>query len=74
MKKIYIVFFSIIFFGCSFDNKSGIWENENKVLKKNNELFREFKKISISTNILEKNINLKKKFEFNLSNPKTRFL
>ena len=73
MKKIYIVFFSIIFFGCSFDNKSGIWENENKVLKKNNELFREFKKISISTNILEKNINLKKKFEFNLSNPKTNF-
>ena len=34
MKLFYILIFSILLQSCSFDNKSGIWKNENEVLVK----------------------------------------
>ena len=39
------LFFLIIFQGCSFDNKSGIWKNnDNTVIKKVN-VFDDFEKL-----------------------------
>ena len=42
------IFYSICNFlsSCSFDNKSGIWKNENLITKDNNDSFKEFKKLS----------------------------
>ena len=64
------LFFLIIFQGCSFDNKSGIWKNnDNTVIKKVN-VFDDFEKLYTE----EKNFNLlvnpKSTLNINLSNPK----
>ena len=54
--------FVILFFlnNCSFDNKSGIWKNENSI--SNNEdtnIFKDFKKISSSREQYAENISIK---------------
>ena len=58
-------FFIILFFlnSCSFDNKTGIWNNENKISDdKQNQIFKDFKKISSSIKTFNENIPIKKKF------------
>ena len=59
MKIIYTLFIFLIFQHCSFDNKSGIWKNEESPSEKTekNKLFNEFKTLSISENIFNKEIN-----------------
>ena len=62
----------IIFFlnNCSFDNKSGIWKNENSI--SNNEdtnVFKDFKKISSSREQYAENISIKPEFVFKLEKP-----
>ena len=37
MRLLYILIFSILLQSCSFDNKSGIWKNENEVLVQKND-------------------------------------
>ncbi len=68
------IFFSLIFLiftNCSFDQKSGIWNNENQVDKSEQSPYSEFKNISIiKKDSLEKNIDLKNDFKFSLSTPK----
>ena len=44
MKLFYVLVILIIFQSCSFDNKTGIWKNENSISNKDNDLFNEFKK------------------------------
>ena len=43
----YFVFFLFIF-GCSFDNKTGIWKNENSIkeIKKIDDTFKGFKNLN----------------------------
>ena len=49
MRIIFIVSLSFILINCSFDNKTGIWKNENTSLDdKEDKIFSDFKKISIS--------------------------
>ena len=48
MKLFHALIILIFFQNCSFDNKSGIWKNENIKTKKNDDIFKEFKKISKS--------------------------
>ena len=70
MKLFYVLIISIFFFSCSFDNKTGIWENENKVIKKGeNNIFKDFKKITFSEEVFDKIITLDKKFKFDISEP-----
>ena len=64
--------FVILFFlnNCSFDNKSGIWKNENSI--SNNEdtnVFKDFKKISSSREQYAENISIKPEFVFKLEKP-----
>ncbi len=61
----FILIFSLIFLlqNCSFDNKSGIWENEKTSTKKNN-VFKDFKPINISNKSFQKIIPIKKDFKF----------
>ena len=65
MKLFYVLVILIIFQSCSFDNKTGIWKNENSISNKDNDLFNEFKKISISefkSYLNKKNINVRNDF------------
>jgi outer membrane protein assembly factor BamB len=64
MKNKILFLFIIIFYSCSFDNKSGIWKNENLSTKDNSNSFREFKKLSISYNPYNKIVNIQKNFKF----------
>ena len=72
--KLTLVFLIIFFLNnCSFDNKTGIWDNEKSILKKENDQFKDFKKLSNSQVIFNKTVPLQKEFEIqmpNLINPK----
>ena len=46
MKLFYILIFSILLQSCSFDNKSGIWKNENEVLVKKKDPLSNFESLS----------------------------
>ena len=66
MKFFYYFIICIFLINCSFDNKSGIWKNENsEILKKANNPFSEFKKFNNldeqynKTVIFDKNIEIK---------------
>ena len=69
--KLYFILIIIFFLNnCSFDNKTGIWEEDNPLKKnKDYEIFKDFKKISSSKEIFEETIIFKKNFNFNLSKP-----
>ena len=73
MKLFYVLVILIIFQSCSFDNKTGIWKNENSISNKDNDLFNELKKISISEDTFNEEITLKKSFKFQKSNPVDNF-
>ena len=67
-----LFFFSILFVllqHCSFDNKSGIWKNENSVAEIENEdgVFQDFKTISSTKETFNEIIPLKKNFKITLS-------
>ncbi len=65
--RLFYFFFTIIFLvGCSFDNKSGIWENDSsQTYKKQSELFGDFKKFSSTQSKFNKTVTLDKNFSFN---------
>lgn len=64
MKLIFILFIFLYLSSCSFDNKSGIWINENLNLKKK-ENFTEFETLISSKESFYEIIKLKKNFNFN---------
>ncbi len=64
MKNKILFLFIILLYSCSFDDKSGIWKNENLISKENNDSFSEFKKLSITYSPFNKIIKIKKNFEF----------
>ena len=73
MKFICILIFLFFLNNCSFDNKTGIWENENSIIGKNDNTSNEFKDFSaLSTTIkpFNQTINLKEEFSLNFSLPK----
>ena len=50
---------------CSFDNKSGIWKNENSITTSDN-IFSEFKKISYSKKLFDKTIPILGGYNFEI--------
>ena len=70
--KFYHLIILFFIFGCSFDNKTGIWKNEN-ILSKKNDPFEDFVEINVSTNNFKKIIAKKKDFKFKLENPINNF-
>ena len=54
MKLFYILIFSILLQSCSFDNKSGIWKNENEVLAKKKDPLDNFKSLSSAKDQFDK--------------------
>tara|TARA_B100001248_G_scaffold172182_1_gene130484 strand:+ start:6475 stop:7800 length:1326 start_codon:yes stop_codon:yes gene_type:complete len=53
---------------CSFDNKSGIWKNENELSNEENKEFSSFEKLSLETKMFDEIIELKPNYKFNLTN------
>ena len=66
--KIYYYLIIFLFINCSFDNKSGIWENQNTASKKSKDQFSQFKDISSTKEAFDKIIDIDKKFVFKTSN------
>ena len=62
MKLSLNIFFSLLLFSCSFDNKTGIWNNENNPLNKNknDKIFSAFKTLSTQNDSFNKIIPLDK--------------
>ena len=67
MKFLYALVILFLFNSCSFDNKSGIWKNENSITNnKDDNIFKDFEKIISSTETFNDVIQLDTKFIFNL--------
>lgn len=67
MKLFYIFIILILFQNCSFDNKSGIWKDENNILNddsNDNDLFKEFETLSTSGKSFDKIIPIDNSFKF----------
>lgn len=71
----FFIFFLIIsiLYACSFDDKSGIWQNQNDTLMNKKDQFKDFKKISISTERFDKEIILDKKSNVQTLKPINNF-
>ena len=64
--KIFFYILVIIFLqNCSFDNKSGIWENSSTEIKKTDKNFKDFKQVVLENeNFFNDVVELKKGFKF----------
>ena len=70
MKLLYSLIVLLFLNSCSFDNKTGIWKNNNEILVKkdsNEKILKDFKTLSISNELFNKEIPLNNKFKFKLS-------
>ena len=67
MKSILVLLALIFFQSCSFDNKSGIWINENDGFKTKDNSYNEFKTLSSLDQTFNEKIEIDKNFKFNLS-------
>ena len=68
-------YFVILFFisNCSFDNKTGIWKSETSISKKDNNVFKEFKKISTETDVFNEIIEFENNKIIQISKPVENF-
>ena len=69
MKFCLIILVLIFLQQCSFDNKTGIWKNENNIGKSENVIFKDFKEVVTSDSTFEKEIILNKNLKIFLSKP-----
>ena len=70
MKLFYSLIILFLLTSCSFDNKTGIWKNENEDYEKNSNLFKDFKSISILKDNFNEIITLDSKTKIKISAPK----
>ena len=61
MKKYFFILSFILIYQCSFDDKSGIWKNNNYSYEEKS-IFSEFKTLSSSEDVFSKIITLDKKY------------
>jgi hypothetical protein len=70
LMKFYFIFIVIFFLNnCSFDTKSGIWKSDKVLVKKNDEIFKEFKKIQIEEDVFNEEIFFDNKSNLKISKP-----
>ena len=60
MKIILAIIFFIYLSNCSFDTKSGIWQNNNKIDAKRNDRFKDFITLNTGEKLFNEVIELKK--------------
>ena len=61
--KLFYVLLILLLANCSFDNKTGIWKNED-VLSKDNDDFKDFESLNIEKENFKEIINTDKNFKF----------
>lgn len=66
MKIFYLLIALIFLKSCSFDNKTGIWDSNQSISKKN-DIFKEFKTFSLKEEQFNEIIPFNKSFNFKLS-------
>tara|TARA_Y100000768_G_scaffold388121_2_gene382300 strand:+ start:364 stop:1689 length:1326 start_codon:yes stop_codon:yes gene_type:complete len=66
MRLLFIIVLFFILNNCSFDNKTGIWNSTEKQSKKKENIFREFKSLSINEKNFNQVINLNKNYTFKI--------
>ena len=68
----FLGFFIILVFlqNCSFDDKSGIWKNENNISDKKEDQFKDFKVLSTRNSSFNKIIPYKENLKFIINKPK----
>ena len=66
--RLFLIFLIFIFFqNCSFDNRSGIWKSESKVLKEDDlGNLSQFKDLTSDKSAFKKELSIKDNFNFNL--------
>ena len=69
MKLFAIFVIFVLFNNCSFDNKSGIWKNENNATGFPKDENQEFKTLSLRNEAFDKKINIKESFRFRIEDP-----
>ena len=69
MKLILFFIITIFLYNCSFDNKSGIWKNENQVSKQKKSIYSGFEKLNTSKENFYQIIPLKRTVSFRLGPP-----
>ncbi len=73
MKLFFALIILFFFHGCSFDNKTGIWNNSNITKNKDNAFLKDFKKISSSDTLFNKIIPAEKNLKLILSKPTSNY-
>ena len=66
MKFFLTLVFLVILSNCSFDNKSGIWQNNNKANSKKDDKFKDFEKLYTETKSFESIIEPDDNLQINL--------
>ena len=64
MKFFYALLILIFFQNCSFDNKTGIWKNDNIISRENDDVFKEFETLSTINKSFDEEIYIDVKFQF----------
>jgi hypothetical protein len=72
--KLFYIFIILIFINnCSFDNKTGIWKNENVTSNDDESQFKDFRTLYSSKESFDKIIPLDKNYSFKLTKPDFQF-
>jgi len=66
MKLYFILIIAFFLNNCSFDNKTGIWDNEKNITRKSNDQFKDFERISSSQEVFDQIVPLAKNFKIKL--------
>ena len=72
MKNYFLILVFIFLQHCSFDDKSGIWNNSSDI-SRNKSIFKEFKKLSSTQQQFNETIIFDEKISLNFSNPTQNF-
>ena len=71
MKSLFALSLLFIITSCSFDNRSGIWQDSQSINKKEKESLKEFKNINLSNRVFfNKTVAINKNYKFFLDKPK----
>ena len=70
MKLTFVFLISLLILSCSFDNKTGIWNNNSIISKNDSKFFEDFKQIGVREASFNEIIELKKKFIFEIPKKK----
>jgi outer membrane protein assembly factor BamB len=73
IKLFYIFIILILIYNCSFDNKTGIWKNENVISKDDENQFKDFRTLYSPKESFDKIIPLDKNYSFKLIKPVSNF-